>query len=119
MRRVPDEHRLAADGQEGLRGGRGHLKKAIELNPSSAEAYNGLANLYNAQKKFDQAAEASAQAAKLGAAAPGGASASTVFNQGVIAWNASRIDDAKKAFEEAVKLIRSSPRRTTGSGWRT
>jgi tetratricopeptide (TPR) repeat protein len=82
----------------------GTYKKAIELNPSAAEAYNGLANLYNAQKKFDQAAEASAQAAKLGAAAPGGASASTVFNQGVIAWNASRIDDAKKAFEEAVKL---------------
>ena len=82
----------------------GTYKKAIELNPSSADAYNGLANLYNAQKKFDQAAEASAQATKLGAAAPGGASASTVFNQGVIAWNASRIDDAKKAFEEAVKL---------------
>lgn len=82
----------------------GTYKKAIELNPSSAEAYNGLANLYNAQKKFDQASEASAQAAKLGAAGPGGASASTVFNQGVIAWNASRIDDAKKAFEEAVKL---------------
>jgi len=82
----------------------GTYKKAIEINPSSAEAYNGLANLYNAQKKFDQAAEASAQASKLGAAAPGGASASTVFNQGVIAWNASRIDDAKKAFEEAVKL---------------
>jgi tetratricopeptide (TPR) repeat protein len=82
----------------------GTYKKAIEMNPSSAEAYNGLANLYNAQKKFDQAAEASAQASKLGAAAPGGASASTVFNQGVIAWNASRIDDAKKAFEEAVKL---------------
>src|SRR5262245_9649438 len=82
----------------------GTYKKAIELNPNSAEPYNGLANLYNAQKKFDQATEASAQAAKLGAAAPGGASASTVFNQGVIAWNASRIDDAKKAFEEAVKL---------------
>jgi tetratricopeptide (TPR) repeat protein len=82
----------------------GTYKKALELNPNSAEAYNGLANIYNAQKKFEQAAEASAQAAKLGAAAPGGASASTVFNQGVIAWNASRIDDAKKAFEEAVKL---------------
>jgi len=79
-------------------------KKAIDVNASSAEAYMGLSNTYNAQKKFDQAAEASAQAAKLGAAAPGGASASTVFNQGVIAWNASRIDDAKKAFEEAVKL---------------
>ena len=32
----------------------------------------GLANVYNAQKKFDQAAEAGAQAQKLLAAAPGG-----------------------------------------------
>jgi tetratricopeptide (TPR) repeat protein len=79
-------------------------KQALTINPSSAEAYNGLATLYNAQKKFDQAAEASAQAAKLGAASPGGASASTVFNQGVIAWNASKIPEAKKAFEEAVRL---------------
>ena len=79
-------------------------KQALTVNPSSAEAYNGLATVYNAQKKFDQAAEASAQAAKLGAATPGGASASTVFNQGVIAWNASKIPEAKKAFEEAVKL---------------
>lgn len=79
-------------------------KQALTVNPSSAEAYNGLATLYNAQKKFDQAAEASAQAAKLGAAAPGGASASTLFNQGVIAWNASKIPEAKKAFEEAVRL---------------
>ena len=79
-------------------------KKAIEMNPSSAEAYNGLATLYNAQKKFDQAAEASAQATKLSGTAPGGASASTVFNQGVIAWNASKIPEAKKAFEEAVRL---------------
>jgi Tfp pilus assembly protein PilF len=79
-------------------------KQALTVNPNSAEAYNGLATVYNAQKKFDQAAEASAQAAKLGAAAPGGASASTVFNQGVIAWNASKIPEAKKAFEEAIKL---------------
>ncbi len=79
-------------------------KQALTVNPSSADAYNGLATVYNAQKKFDQAAEASAQAAKLGAASPGGASASTVFNQGVIAWNASKIPEAKKAFEEAVRL---------------
>jgi tetratricopeptide (TPR) repeat protein len=82
----------------------GMYKKAIEINPSSFDAYNGLANVYNAQKKFDLAAEASAQAQKLGAAAPGGASASSVFNQGVIAWNASKIADAKKSFQEAIKL---------------
>ena len=79
-------------------------KKAIEMNPNSADAYNGLATMYNAQKKFDQASEASAMAAKLGASAPGGASASTLFNQGVIAWNGSKIAEAKKAFEEAVRL---------------
>jgi tetratricopeptide (TPR) repeat protein len=82
-------------------------KKAIEVNPSSAEAYMGLSNLYNAQKKFDQASEAGAQAQKLlqasgGAAGAGGANASAVFNQGVIAWNAGKIPDAQKLFEQAV-----------------
>ena len=79
-------------------------KKALEVTPNNADLYNGLASLYNAQKKFDQAAEASAQAQKLSAAAPGGASASSVFNQGVIAWNASKIPEAKKAFQQAVEL---------------
>jgi tetratricopeptide (TPR) repeat protein len=83
------------------------FKKALEVNPNSAEAYNGLATVYNQQKKFDQAAEASAQAQKLTGAsgtAGGAASASTVFNQGVIAWNASKVPEAKKAFEEAIRL---------------
>jgi tetratricopeptide (TPR) repeat protein len=83
-------------------------KKAIEVNPNSVDAYNGLATVYNSQKKFDQAAEASTQAQKLAGAAAGpgggGASASAVFNQGVIMWNAGKIPEAKKQFEEAVKL---------------
>ncbi len=83
-------------------------KKAIEVDANSADAYNGLANAYNAQKKFDQAAEASAQAMKLGAAAgaAGGATggnASALFNQGVILWNAGKIAEAKAQFAEAVK----------------
>lgn len=84
-------------------------KKVLEINPSSHEAYMGLANVYNVQKKFDQATEAGAQAQKLlaagggaGAAAGGGASASAFFNQGVIAWNAGKIPDAQKLFEQAV-----------------
>jgi tetratricopeptide (TPR) repeat protein len=80
-------------------------KKALEINPSSSEAYMGLANVYNAQKKFDQAAEAGAQAQKLlsaaGGATGGGASASATFNQGVIAWNAGKIPEAQKLFEQA------------------
>jgi tetratricopeptide (TPR) repeat protein len=83
------------------------FKKAIELKPDFAEAYNGLANLYNATKKFDQAAEASKKAMELGAAAggaAGGGSASSVFNQGVILWNAGKIPEAKVQFEQAVKM---------------
>ena len=82
-------------------------KQAIEVKPDFAEAYNGLATVYNAQKKFDQAAEAGAQAAKLaggGSGAGGGGSASAVFNQGVILWNSQKIPEAKAKFEEAVKL---------------
>jgi tetratricopeptide (TPR) repeat protein len=81
-------------------------KKAIEVNPSSAEAYMGLANVYNVQKKYPQATEAGAQAQKILAANPGGASggasASASFNQGVIAWNESKIPEAQKFFEAAV-----------------
>ncbi len=85
-------------------------KKAIELKPDFGEAYNGLANVYNAEKKFDLAAEASKKAMDLVAAAPGatagattGASASQIFNQGVILWNAGKIPEAKAQFEAAVK----------------
>jgi tetratricopeptide (TPR) repeat protein len=82
------------------------FKKALELKPDSADAYNGLATVYNAQKKFDEAAEASAQAQKLGgpAGTAGGANAGTVFNQGVIAWNAGKVPEAKKLFEQAVEI---------------
>jgi tetratricopeptide (TPR) repeat protein len=88
------------------------FKKSIEVKPDFAEAYNGLANLYNTQKKFDQAAEMSKKAMELNSAAPAGAggaaagagSASSVFNQGVILWNAGKIPEAKAQFEQAVKL---------------
>ncbi len=84
-------------------------KKAIDANPNFGEAYMGLANAYNAQRKFDLATEASATANKLlggtGApGAPGGANAGAVFNQGVIAWNAGKIPEAQKLFEQAVSL---------------
>ena len=90
-------------------------KKAIDLKPDFSEAYNGLANVYNAEKKFDLAAEASKKAMDLiSAPAAGGApgatgavaaapSASQVFNQGVILWNAGKIPEAKAQFEAAVK----------------
>jgi tetratricopeptide (TPR) repeat protein len=86
------------------------FKKAVDITPTSGEAYMGLANAYNAQRKFDLATEASAQANKLlgGAGAPGapggGGNAGALFNQGVIAWNAGKIPEAQKLFEQAVGL---------------
>jgi tetratricopeptide (TPR) repeat protein len=83
------------------------FKQAIEARPDFAEAYSGLATVYNAEKKFDLAAEAGKKSAELSGAAggaTGGASASTVFNQGVILWNAGKIPEAKAQFEQAVKI---------------
>jgi tetratricopeptide (TPR) repeat protein len=84
-----------------------YFKKAQARKPDSAEPYNALANLYNSQKKFDLAAQMTEEATKrqgtLGAAG-GGGSADSLFNQGVIFWNAGKIADAKKQFEEALKV---------------
>lgn len=79
------------------------FKKVAELRPTSPDAFTGLANVYNAQKKFDLAAEASSKAASLsGGAAGGGASAEATFNQGVILWNAGKFAEAKTQFEAAI-----------------
>jgi tetratricopeptide (TPR) repeat protein len=85
------------------------FKKALEMKADYVEAYNGLATVYNAQKKFDQAQEASTKAAELAtAAAAAGGTAGTagvdaLYNQGVIAWNAGKVDEAQAKFEEALK----------------
>jgi tetratricopeptide (TPR) repeat protein len=83
----------------------GAFKKATELKPDYAEAWNGLANTYNQQKKLDLALEASANAAKYGGggAAGGGGSASALYNQGVILWNQGKYPEAKEKFEAAAK----------------
>jgi tetratricopeptide (TPR) repeat protein len=65
------------------------FKKSLELKADYVEAYNGLATVYNAQKKFK---------------APGGASVDALYNQGVIDWNAGKIAEAKVHFEEALKV---------------
>jgi TolA-binding protein len=67
-----------------------------------------VSNTYNAQKKFDLASEAGATAQKLlaasGGATGGGANAGAVYNQGVIAWNASKVPEAQKLFEQAISI---------------
>jgi tetratricopeptide (TPR) repeat protein len=82
-----------------------NYKKALEVKPDYAEAYNGLANIYNAQRKFDLAAEASAKASQLSAAAPGalgGGNADALYNEGVILWNGGKIPEAKTKFQAAI-----------------
>ena len=80
------------------------FKKLLALRPDSADAYNGLANVYNAQKRFDEAIAASKKAAELaGPAAAGGGNAEAMYNQGVILWNSQKYAEAKTQFEAAVK----------------
>ena len=80
------------------------LKKATELKPENAQAYTQLAGVYNQQRKFDLAAEASANAAKYsGGAAGGGGNAEALYNQGVALFNGAKFAEAKTAFEGAVK----------------
>jgi tetratricopeptide (TPR) repeat protein len=83
-------------------------KQAIAITPD-ADAYNGLANAYTQQKKYEQAAEANANAAKLSAAAGGGAAgggggdAESLYAQGVNLFNANKGPEAKAALQGAVK----------------
>jgi tetratricopeptide (TPR) repeat protein len=92
------------------------LKKSIDMKPTP-EAYDDLANLYNAQKKFPEAEAASKKALELSAAAPGaaggaaggGASASALYNQAVILWNQNKAQDAADKLQEAIKADPNFP----------
>jgi len=84
------------------------FNKALEIKPDYAPPYNGLTTIYNAQKKFDEAQKASQKAIELSAAGPGGVpgggNVNALYNQGVIAWNANKPEEAKAKFEEALTL---------------
>jgi Flp pilus assembly protein TadD len=75
-------------------------RKALELDPNSVDSYNGLATIYNDQKKFTEAQAMSAEVAKR-TSAGSGASADTLYNQGVIAWNANDFAKAQEFFAGA------------------
>lgn len=77
-------------------------KKALEIDPNSADAYNGLATIYNDQKKFAEAKEMSAEAMKRATAGGGAGSADTLYNGGVISWNANDFAKAQEQFAAAV-----------------
>ncbi len=78
---------------------------AIELRADNAASYTGLAGIYNTQRRFAEAAEMSAEAARLSGGAAGAATDPVaVYNQGVIYWNAGAFPEAKEQFEQAVAL---------------
>ena len=84
-----------------------NYKKAIEMKADYADAYSGLASIYNAQRKFDEAAAASAKATEFSSTLGGGNTAAggadALFNQGVILWNGGKVAEAKKSFESAIQ----------------
>lgn len=78
-------------------------KKSSEIRPNDAGAFNGLANVYNAQKKFAEAQAASAKATELATAGGGAGGADALFNQGVILFNGGKSAEAKPLFEKATE----------------
>jgi tetratricopeptide (TPR) repeat protein len=99
------------------------FKKSIQVRPS-VEAYTSLARIYNSQKKFDLASDATQEAADLAAKLSGpppgsapvpgaatgvseavatSANSDTLYNRGVVLWNQSKFAEAKVQFEAAVK----------------
>jgi tetratricopeptide (TPR) repeat protein len=76
---------------------------AIATDEKLPGPYGALATLYNQQKKFDEAVKMSTKANEL-IGASGGGDANSVFNQGIILWNSSKIPEAAVQFEKATKL---------------
>ena len=80
--------------------------KAIEMKSTYVDAYNGLATVYNAQKKFDKAAEMSQKASEMASAAGpgsgGGGGVDAEYNQGVILWNAGKTAEAAEHFQKVI-----------------
>ncbi|MFO7300923.1 MAG: tetratricopeptide repeat protein [Acidobacteriota bacterium] len=77
-------------------------QKAVEINPKNAQAYDGLAALYNTMGRLDQAAEAAARAMEL----QGGQAtdATSAYNMGAIMMNAGKVTEARAHFQRAIEL---------------
>ena len=96
---------MAQRRQEGLRQGRRSVQEGDRTEARRAEAYNGLASVYTAQRKFDEASAAAKKAAELTATAVRAAPAAIRtrwYNQGVILCNAGKMAEAKTQFQKAI-----------------
>jgi tetratricopeptide (TPR) repeat protein len=81
-------------------------KKSVEIKGDDAAAWNGLATVYNSQRKSDLASAAAAKAAELSSVlgASGGAAgnAAALYNQAVILFNQGKTAEAQPLLEQAV-----------------
>jgi TolA-binding protein len=77
--------------------------KAIEVDPAKPGPYNSLAAMYNEQRRFEDATKMSTKAAELMGAA-GTSDPAALYNQGVIFWNQTKIDEARAQFTKAIEL---------------
>lgn len=83
--------------------------KSIEQDPNLAAPYAHLSNIYNAQRKFDEAAKMNDKATALmggagGAAGGGGGDATSNYNRGIINWNAGKYEEARGDFARAAQM---------------
>jgi tetratricopeptide (TPR) repeat protein len=78
------------------------LLKSIEMDATKPGPYGALATIYNQQKKFDEATKMSEKANELSGAT--GGDPATVYNQGIIYWNAGKVAEAKAQFQKAISL---------------
>lgn len=97
-------------------GAEASLLKGATYDPTDPEPYRLLSNLYNNQKKFDEATKAGAKANELAAAkgGGGGTDATSLLNQGIIFWNAGKYPEAKAEFAKAVK---ADPKKADAQYW--
>jgi tetratricopeptide (TPR) repeat protein len=78
--------------------------RSIEFDPENTEALSALGNIYNTQRRFDDAAKMNARVAAIAGKTGGGESAEALFNQGAIAFNQNKIADAKPFLSKALAL---------------
>jgi Tfp pilus assembly protein PilF len=79
-------------------------KTATKMDANNIEAWEGLAILYNQQKKFTEAGEASAKVIELQKAGGGAGDATSAYNAGVIMSNQRKMPEAAEQFARAIQL---------------
>ena len=79
-------------------------KTATKMDDKNIEAWEGLAIMYNTQKKFTEAGEAQAKALELQKAGGGAGDATSAYNAGVILSNQRKMAEAAEQFQRAVQM---------------